>query len=620
MKEIKEFFKKLVVYAVMLMMLLSLVAFHDEVYGWDNAKRMVSIKTINGKYLSAENGGGGELTANRDKIGEWETFQVIDLGEGYIALKGYNGDYVSVSKGGESVYVNSNDVDKWEKFKIIKLNNNKIALKTYNMHYLCAENGGGGKVVADRKEVREWETFELIEINDNVAPLKKLGSIALLAANGKYLCAENGGGSEVVANRDRIGSWETFEIFQLDTNTVVLKTSTDNYIYLEDEDEGNINAETTKVSYRTKFVISGLGDSNVALKASNGKYLSLEDDDEIVADSKKVNKWSTFKLINLQNTDSDKCDLAAVPGDGSIYFTWTKPSNIKNIVGYNIYRGTSSGRQSNTPITDFPILGTSYRDKNVESGMEYYYIVKAVYKDKTLGTASNEVAVSLQPRTTLNAKTVEGGVHLYWTKPNDTTNIIGYNLYRGMTSGKQSSTPITDFPIQGTSYTDKNVELGDTYYYILKVVYRDNLLGTASNEVIAKSGDNIKTIVLEVGSKYMFVDGRRKEIDPGMNTAMIIKNGRSFLPIRAIIESMGGEVAWDSRDRKVSIYCNNNNINLWIGSKTAKVNGRNKESDVAPFISESNRTMLPLRFIVENLGCESEWDGITKEVTIKIKQ
>jgi hypothetical protein len=34
--------------------------------------------------------------------------------------------------------------------------------------------------------------------------------IALRAANGQYVCAESGGGQEVVANRNEIGAWETF--------------------------------------------------------------------------------------------------------------------------------------------------------------------------------------------------------------------------------------------------------------------------------------------------------------------------------------------------------------------------------------------------------------------------
>ena len=484
MKKIKGCIKAFAAYAVVLTMLLSLMAFPNTIYGSDNEKRMVSIKTFNGKYLCAENGGGSALTANRDKVREWETFQMIDLGKGYIALMGCNGEYVSVSSGGKDVYVDGDEIKQWNTFQLVKLDKNKIALKTHNKKYLSAEDGGGGKVVADRKKVGNWETFELIEIS--------------------------------------------------------------------------------KVT-------------------------------------------------------SDKCILTATSDDKSISFTWTKPRSTKNIIGYNLYRGTEAGRPSSTPITDFPIEGTSYTDKNVEGGITYYYVLKAVYKDKTIGTASNEVQVLLKYRLNLKGETGRNGINLYWTKPSSTKDIIGYNLYRGTKAGRQSSTPITDFPIEENFYTDKNVENNITYYYILKVVYRDKTLGTASHEVAVRSSFNSKTIVLEVGSRYMLVDEQRKEIDPGKGTAMIMKNGRTFLPIKAVIESLGGEVVWDSLDKKVSIYLKNNKIHLWIGDKIASVNGSNKETDVAPYISESGRTMLPLRFIVENLGCEADWDGIAEKVTIKVK-
>lgn len=463
--------------------------------------------------------------------------------------------------------------------------------------------------------------FPNIVYGDDRMDVDSLGYIALYAANGKYVCAEDGGGSKVVVNRDKADIWETFEVIKIDRNTIALKTSNGRYLYLEDEKKGSINAKADKIYDEAKFVIYNLGNNKVALKANNGRYVALEEGDQLAATHKKVNNESTFKILKMEDTDTngDKCILSAVVKDKSVYFTWTKPRDTKNIIGYNLYRGTASGKESKTPITDFPIEGRSYTDKNVEADTTYYYILRPVYKDKTLGAASNEVKVVISPQITLSAKAGEDGIELTWNKPRNSSNIIGYNLYRGRASGKVSETPITDFPIEKTSYIDKNIENNTTYYYILRAVYRDKTLGSPSNEVAVKSNLYKKVIVLEVGSKYMYVDGQRKEIDPGKNTAVIIKNGRTFLPIKAVIEAMGGEVEWEPRNQKVTIYHRKDKIELWIGSKTAKVNGTMKETDVAPYVSENNRTMLPLRFIVENLNCEVDWDGITKKVTIKAK-
>jgi len=59
-------------------------------------------------------------------------------------------------------------------------------------------------VVANRNAVGAWEEFRTEWIAQN--------RIALRAANGQYLCAEGGGGREVVENRNAVGTWETFEV------------------------------------------------------------------------------------------------------------------------------------------------------------------------------------------------------------------------------------------------------------------------------------------------------------------------------------------------------------------------------------------------------------------------
>jgi len=87
------------------------------------------------------------------------------------------------------------------------INANKIALKANNGQYVCAENGGGSNLVANRDWILAWETFRRIDLGNN--------EVALQAANGQYVCAENGGGSNLVANRDWILAWETFGIEEL---------------------------------------------------------------------------------------------------------------------------------------------------------------------------------------------------------------------------------------------------------------------------------------------------------------------------------------------------------------------------------------------------------------------
>ncbi len=132
------------------------------------------------------------------------------------------------------------------------------------------------------------------------------------------------------------------------------------------------------------------------------------------------------------------------------------------------------------------------------------------------------------------------------------------------------------------------------------------------------------TILLWVDSPTMMVDGVRQAIDPGRDTKPIIRNGRTLVPARAIIEELGGVVSWQEEDRKVSIARADIAIDLWIGEGTTSVNGVSTPVDptnpqVVPEIV-NGRTMLPLRFVAENLGATVTWNQRTREIGIVFEQ
>ena len=64
------------------------------------------------------------------------------------------------------------------------------------------------------------------------------------------------------------------------------------------------------------------------------------------------------------------------------------------------------------------------------------------------------------------------GIHdvvLSWTA-STASGVTGYNVYRGTTSDGESSTPLNSSAITGTSYTDTNVQAGQTYYYVVTAI------------------------------------------------------------------------------------------------------------------------------------------------------
>ncbi len=117
----------------------------------------IAIKTHDGYFVSAERGGGGKVAAKGLRVGDWETFRLVDRGGNRISLQTYDGHYVCAEQGGGGIVVaNRKEVGVWETFQVIYRGVNDVALKTYSGHFLCAEQG---KLAANRKEIGERETF-----------------------------------------------------------------------------------------------------------------------------------------------------------------------------------------------------------------------------------------------------------------------------------------------------------------------------------------------------------------------------------------------------------------------------------------------------------------------------
>jgi hypothetical protein len=78
-------------------------------------------------------------------------------------------------------------------------------------------------------------------------------------------------------------------------------------------------------------------------------------------------------------------------GTHDVIVSWTG-SSTSGVVGYNVYRGTSSGGENlSSPLNgSAPINGTTYADANVTAGSTYYYVVTAVGSGGVQSADSNE--------------------------------------------------------------------------------------------------------------------------------------------------------------------------------------------------------------------------------------
>jgi hypothetical protein len=148
----------------------------------------IALVANNGKYVSAELGGGIDsrdtlagrplvaLRANRDEAKSWETFEVVPLGDGYVGLKTADGFFVTAEDGGGStVSTSRTEANDWERWKMVDGGFQCVD----GVHFLSAEILSPDPVlVANRTHKDAWETFGLtVVVADAAAALPGTGTI-----------------------------------------------------------------------------------------------------------------------------------------------------------------------------------------------------------------------------------------------------------------------------------------------------------------------------------------------------------------------------------------------------------------------------------------------------------
>jgi hypothetical protein len=138
----------------------------------------INLKTYDGThFVSAENGGGGQVDATRIAAAQWETWEVAEI-SGLVPIT----------------------------------NGSKVHLRTYDeSHFLCAEGGGGGVIDATATSAQQPETFTIVYAPGQSGALNTGTQFHLQTSDGvHFVSAEGGGGGAVDATRTSAQQWETF--------------------------------------------------------------------------------------------------------------------------------------------------------------------------------------------------------------------------------------------------------------------------------------------------------------------------------------------------------------------------------------------------------------------------
>ncbi len=123
------------------------------------------------------------------------------------------------------------------------------------------------------------------------------------------------------------------------------------------------------------------------------------------------------------------------------------------------------------------------------------------------------------------------------------------------------------------------------------------------------------TVSLQIDNPMMTVNGSEEEIDPGRGTVPVIQDGRTLVPIRAIMEAFGITVEYQENTESVLLTSPIKQVKLYIGLSVAYINQAKNDLDVAPKVI-NGRTMMPIRFVAEAFNLYVDWDGATRTVTV----
>lgn len=214
-----------------------------------------------------------------------------------IWLMGYNGKYVSSNNGTSAMMCDRTSPQGWEKFDVVNAGNGKVALRGSNGMYVSSENGAATGMFCNRASIAGWEQFDWISQGS--------GKVSLRGSNGQYVSqyANANGTGPLACNRSSAQGWEIF------TWATTTKSGMDAEEITEITSEGLINVYPTIV-LETINIVNNI-DSKVELKIvdMSGKVVInkiLVKGSNVITTKGLSNGMYLVKTISAGNTQINK--------------------------------------------------------------------------------------------------------------------------------------------------------------------------------------------------------------------------------------------------------------------------------------------------------------------------
>lgn len=122
---------------------------------------------------------------------------------------------------------------------------------------------------------------------------------------------------------------------------------------------------------------------------------------------------------------------------------------------------------------------------------------------------------------------------------------------------------------------------------------------------------------LKIGSKDISVKKHGEESVVTTDVAPFIYRGSTMIPLRGLLEQMGADINWVAYNQTIEVFTEREDFMLFqVEEDEVFINDVRFNTPVAPMIKDG-RTFIPLRFVSENMGYNVSWNGETQEITIE---
>jgi len=110
-----------------------------------------------------------------------------------------------------------------------------------------------------------------------------------------------------------------------------------------------------------------------------------------------------------------------------------------------------------------------------------------------------------------------------------------------------------------------------------------------------------------------------KAVDFSENTGEpFIESGRTLVPLRVVVESLNAQVSWDHDLRQAVVKKNETTVIVPIGASYIYKNDKKIENDSKALIL-NGRTFLPIRVVMEAFGYDVKWEEMSRSILINQK-